>query len=480
MDGAFDVAVEHSGDLVCATNHAVIRIDRASGAFHALTRGALSGARSLAVAADGSVLVVDTDDGQIIRVNPGTGAPRPRRSRQLAGTPGRPDRHRAERDGPDGRIRAMAGVSFAVLVRIDLAGGHVNRDVPEAGVQVRRAGRRPERVVFVVALDLSGNKSMLIRFSPATGQQTVVFNRPDVLLNRVALTPRGEPLLTGTAVPGTTPSRGVLLRLDPGNVTAGNWAAHEFSAGGRLRMQQGLGRGTPGVRLGDQGGGSLMDRKHAGGGSSVMTFHVYPDPADFRLFLRAATTSPPIPLAEPTAPGGGELQTIFVRCAVSGWDGAPPARGGPGRAAGGRRGGGDQVTSVNGVNPTPVAGGRAFATVFPSGPAGRGVFLVRMFKNTPDPRSAGRSGSATRCRPGRLRWRLCGRSRTTPQGRAAVDRGAVAVPVGRPGRAGPWPGRCGREPRHRAAHDHRPGRHDAGARAVGGGGTPAGTARRQR
>ena len=78
------------------------------------------------------------------------------------------------------------------------------------------------------------------------------------------------------------------------------------------------------------------------------------------------------------------MQTIFVRCAVSGWDDAPPAGVDPDvlLVADGTE---TAVTSVNGVNPTPVAGGRAFATVFPSNPGSGRVFLVRVFKNDPGP-----------------------------------------------------------------------------------------------
>ena len=91
----------------------------------------------------------------------------------------------------------------------------------------------------MVANEFSNDRHMLIRFDPATGQQTVVFNRTDVLLNRVVLTARGEPLLTGRVWPNTSPSRGLLLRLDPG-AAAGDWPVHEVSAGGLLSSPNGL------------------------------------------------------------------------------------------------------------------------------------------------------------------------------------------------------------------------------------------------
>ena len=109
-----------------------------------------------------------------------------------------------------------------------------------------------------------------------------------------------------------------------------------------------------------------------------MTFHVYPVPAKFPLVMQAAETSPPIPLAEPVPPGGGGVQTIFVRCAVWGWERALPAGAEPDVLLV-AEGAETPVTSVNGVNPTPVADGRAFATVFPSSPASGGVFRVEVF-----------------------------------------------------------------------------------------------------
>ena len=70
----WDVAVEHSGDLLCSTHQSVIRIDRASGAFRLLNDGgALLNARSLVLAPDGSLLVVNIANGEITRVHPGRG-----------------------------------------------------------------------------------------------------------------------------------------------------------------------------------------------------------------------------------------------------------------------------------------------------------------------------------------------------------------------------------------------------------------------
>jgi sugar lactone lactonase YvrE len=240
---AFGVAVERSGDLLCLTRDWVTRIDRASGAFQVLTRGGvLGGTRSkMAVAADGSVLLVNVaGKGRITRVDPHTGA----QSQAFAGMP---DTFQEVQivAAPDGGV-LMAGTGFpagigtALLVRIDLAAGTSAEMFRKQRFRFDGLAVAPDGIVFVVARDVFSTQSALIRFDPATGQQTAVFSRPDVLLNGVALTARGEPLLIGTALPQTTPSRGLLLRLDPGAVTAGTWAAHDVSVGGQLASPEGL------------------------------------------------------------------------------------------------------------------------------------------------------------------------------------------------------------------------------------------------
>jgi hypothetical protein len=234
------VAVEHTGDLLCSTFDAVVRVDRTSGTFRILSEGgALLNVGSLAIAPDRSVLVMNTGNGEITRVHPGTGA-----QSQAFGGGGRGASRIAM--APDGSVLmtgggSVGGVSFAELVRIDLATGTSTVLIRREEFAFDGLAVAPDGVVFVVANQDSAfgaplplffeSDHMLIRYDPATGQQTVVFNRPDLLLRQVLLTPRGEPLLTGTVWPDINPS---LLRLDPGGAAGGDWPVHEVSVGGLL------------------------------------------------------------------------------------------------------------------------------------------------------------------------------------------------------------------------------------------------------
>jgi sugar lactone lactonase YvrE len=115
-----------------------------------------------------------------------------------------------------------------------------------------------------------------------------------------------------------------------------------------------------------------------------MTFRVYPDPPERPLSVAAGATSAPVPIEELVGSGPGGA-TMFIRFAVIDADCTPPASPAPTvlLIADGSE---FQVTSVDSVDPTPVAaGGAAFATIFPPGPAGRGVYRLDVFKQTTTP-----------------------------------------------------------------------------------------------
>jgi streptogramin lyase len=146
---------------------------------------------------------------------------------------------------PDGSVLMTGagpfeGVESGTLLRIDLATGTSTVLFRKKGFGFEGLAVAPDGTIFVVANEFLNRQHMLIRFNPATGQQTAVFSRPDILLNRIVLTARGEPLLTGRVWPNTDPSRGLLLRLDPGGPAGADWPVHEVSAGGLLTAPGGL------------------------------------------------------------------------------------------------------------------------------------------------------------------------------------------------------------------------------------------------
>jgi sugar lactone lactonase YvrE len=115
-----------------------------------------------------------------------------------------------------------------------------------------------------------------------------------------------------------------------------------------------------------------------------MTFRVYPEPPERPLSVAPGATSAPVPIEELVGSGPGGA-TMFIRFAVIGADCGPPPSTDPTvvLVSGGSE---HPVTSVDGVDPTPVAAGdAAFASVFPPGPAGRGVFRLELFKATQQP-----------------------------------------------------------------------------------------------
>src|SRR5262249_44226113 len=105
-------------------------------------------------------------------------------------------------------------------------------------------------------------------------------------------------------------------------------------------------------------------------GGSIMTFQVYPDPPNNPLVVAASATSAPVPIAEliGTGPGG---RTIFIRFVVAGKSGVldPTVFLVTGDGT-------DEITSKEGVAVTPVAGGKAHATVYSEPPS---VFRVEIF-----------------------------------------------------------------------------------------------------
>ncbi|MGH8881510.1 MAG: IPT/TIG domain-containing protein, partial [Stackebrandtia sp.] len=110
-----------------------------------------------------------------------------------------------------------------------------------------------------------------------------------------------------------------------------------------------------------------------------MTFRVYPDPPTDQLALAAGATSAPVPIVEELFGSSAGRTTMFIRYVLVGTDCAPPPSPAPTVflvTDGSER----EITSVNNVDPTPVAAGRAFATVIPEG---RAVFRLEVTKNTP-------------------------------------------------------------------------------------------------
>jgi hypothetical protein len=110
-----------------------------------------------------------------------------------------------------------------------------------------------------------------------------------------------------------------------------------------------------------------------------VTFRVYPKAPEPPLRVDPDATSPPIEIDELVADG-----QMFIRFVVLGAeDCQPPPSIDPTVIL--VSGGTDHpVTSVDGVQPTPVAAG-AHATVRPPGPGGRGVYLLEVVKTTEQP-----------------------------------------------------------------------------------------------
>lgn len=114
-----------------------------------------------------------------------------------------------------------------------------------------------------------------------------------------------------------------------------------------------------------------------------MTSHVYPDPQGDPLSLAPGTTSAPVPIVELFGSSAGDTK-MFIRYVLIGSGCAPPVSPAPTvfLIADGIE---NEITSVDNVNVTPIAGGRAFATVIPPGTGGRAVFKLEVSKFTPDP-----------------------------------------------------------------------------------------------
>ncbi|MGH4008699.1 MAG: IPT/TIG domain-containing protein [Pseudonocardiaceae bacterium] len=111
-----------------------------------------------------------------------------------------------------------------------------------------------------------------------------------------------------------------------------------------------------------------------------MVFRVYPDPQTDPLTVAAGATSAPVPIAELI---GVSIAgpTIFIRFVLVGTECTPPAAPAP-TVVLVAQGTEDEIISVGGQNPTPVASGNALATVYREG---RRVFRVEIYKSAAAP-----------------------------------------------------------------------------------------------
>jgi sugar lactone lactonase YvrE len=115
-----------------------------------------------------------------------------------------------------------------------------------------------------------------------------------------------------------------------------------------------------------------------------MSFRVYPDPPERPLSVAPGATSPPIPIQELVGSDGGD-PTIFISIAVHTTPCTPPPPPDPTILLLSNNTQ-HHVSSIDGIDPTPVAAdGAAFASIFPPGPAGRGIYRLHIFKFTPTP-----------------------------------------------------------------------------------------------
>ncbi len=109
-----------------------------------------------------------------------------------------------------------------------------------------------------------------------------------------------------------------------------------------------------------------------------MTFKVYPDPPTNPLALAAGTTSAAFPISDDLFGSGSGVARIFLRYVLVGTDCAPPVPPAPTvfLVTDGIE---HEIKSLNNVDPTPVAGGKALATVIPGL---RAVFRLEISKFT--------------------------------------------------------------------------------------------------
>jgi streptogramin lyase len=226
----WDVAFEKSGNLLFTAHDSLVRMERESGSMHVVSRGgALQNARSMIITADGSVLVANSADGNITRVDSDTGAQSP------VFTPNM-DEGGVMAMAPDGTIYMAAG---STLVRIHLPTGTVTPILPMQGFGLEGVAVAPDGSVFLAGNTFFHEQHALVRLDPVSGAATTIFNQPDILLRRVHVTPSGTVLVTATPFPNPDPFEGLILRLSPTG-GGGQWDTTPVSVGGLMRSGTGL------------------------------------------------------------------------------------------------------------------------------------------------------------------------------------------------------------------------------------------------
>lgn len=116
-----------------------------------------------------------------------------------------------------------------------------------------------------------------------------------------------------------------------------------------------------------------------------MAFHVHPDPAAAPLAVPALTTAAPVGFTELVGPSGaGAEGTVFLTVAVSAvaLGPLPAALAAPSISLSANGAPAITVTSVGGLNYTPLAGGLVYGSVYPEG---NGVYRLELEKYTSDP-----------------------------------------------------------------------------------------------